>query len=160
MDIDIDFNLGVASFLVNMESSTTKETYKGPFKVKCILSPIEYIKADAMYRDFLGKTNPQFANAYVSQLSYALSQLKFRIIESPAWFQNTENNISGSFVDDIILLHVFERAVECEEEYRKGIKERYDNARKKVQEALEKQKTEKETENTEDIDEEDIDQDE
>lgn len=136
MSIEIDYNLGVANFSVNIEAAGDKSTYKGNFKVKCILSPLEYIQSDATYRELLGKTNPQFANDYVAQLSYALSQLKYRIISSPSWFKSETNSINGSHVDDRVLLYVLDKTIECEEKYRKGIEERYNKARNEVKEAI------------------------
>lgn len=135
MSIEIDYNLGVGTFVVNLEAAADKSTYKGQFRVKCILSPLEYIQADATYRELLGKTNPQLANEYVSQLAYALSQLKYRVTSSPSWFDNA-NGINGSHVDDKILLHILDKTIECEEKYREGIEERYNKARDEVKEAI------------------------
>ena len=128
--------MGTASFYINMEANSSKETLKGTFKIKCVLSPLEYINADSMYRELLGKTNPQYASEYVSQLCYALSQLKYRIIQSPAWFKNAETGINGSSIDDNILLYVLDKCVEAEGDYRKGVEERYEKAREAVRKAV------------------------
>lgn len=136
MEINIDYNMGTAEFFVNLEAAADKSTYKGHFKVKCVLSPLDYIQSDATYRELLGKTNPQFANDYIAQLAYALSQLKYRIITNPSWFDNESNGIKGSNVDDNILLIVLEKAIEAEEMYRKGIEEKYKKAKDEVKEAI------------------------
>ena len=136
MEIDIDYNMGTAEFFVNLEAAADKSTYKGNFKVKCVLSPLDYIQSDGTYRELLGKTNPQFANEYVAQLAYALSQLKYRIISNPSWFDNSVNGIKGSNVDDRILLHVLDKAIQAEEQYRKGIEEKYNKAKDDVKEAI------------------------
>ena len=136
MEIDIDFYRGTASFFVDIIAAADKSTYKGTFKVKCVLSPLEYIQSDAKYRELLGKTNPQFASEYVSQLAYALAQLRYRIIESPAWYKNEINGLDGSNVDDKILLHIFDRAVQSEEEYREGIEKRFETAKQDVKKAV------------------------
>lgn len=136
MEIDIDYNMGTAEFFVNLEAAADKSTYKGNFKVKCVLSPLDYIQSDGTYRELLGKTNPQFANEYVAQLAYALSQLKYRIISNPSWFDNSVNGIKGSNVDDRILLHVLDKAIQAEEQYRKGIEEKYKKAKDDVKEAI------------------------
>lgn len=135
-DVSIDFITGTATFVVNIESGVTKTTYKGMFKVKCVLSPLEYIYADSFYRELIGKNNPQFVADYVSQLCYALSQLKYRVIECPDWFKNKENGINGSSVDDNILLYILDKTVDCELQYREGIKERYEKARESVRKAI------------------------
>jgi len=134
--ITIDYQTGTATFLVNMEASSDKSTYKGMFKVKCILSPLEYVNSDAMYRELLGKTNPQFASDYVGQICYALSQLKYRVMDSPDWFKNKENGINGSHIDDSILLYILDKAVDAESQYREGIEERYKKARESVRKAM------------------------
>lgn len=136
MEIDIDYNMGTAEFFVNLEAAADKSTYKGNFKVKCVLSPLDYIQSDGTYRELLGKTNPQFANEYVAQLAYALSQLKYRIISNPSWFDNSVNGIKGSNVDDRILLYVLDKAIQAEEQYRKGIEEKYKKAKDDVKEAI------------------------
>lgn len=136
MEIDIDYNMGTAEFFVNLEAAADKSTYKGNFKVKCVLSPLDYIQSDGTYRELLGKTNPQFANEYVAQLAYALSQLKYRIISNPSWFDNSVNGIKGSNVDDRILLYVLDKAIQAEEQYRKGIEEKYNKAKDDVKEAI------------------------
>lgn len=135
MENNIDYYMGTATFEVNIEAAADKATYKGQFKVKCVLSPFEYIKSDAMYRELLGKVNPQYANEYVNQLSYALAQLKYRVMEAPSWFEE-HNGIKGSNVDDKVLLYVFDQAVSCEEEYRTGIEEKYKKAKGEVRKAV------------------------
>ena len=154
MDREIDFYMGTATFHVNMESSADKATYKGKFKVRCVLSPIEFIRSDSMYRELLGNSNPQFATDYVSSLCYALSQLKYRIIESPAWYKNPDG-IDGGNLDDSILLKVLDEAVNCESDYREGIEKKYEKAKGEVVAAIEdgslndgveEEKTDEETE--------------
>jgi hypothetical protein len=135
-DINIDYFTGSATFMVDIESGVTKTTYRGTFKVKCVLSPLEYINADAFYRELIGKSNPQFVSEYVGQLCYALSQLKFRIMECPDWFKNKETGINGSGIDDNVLLFVLDKAIDCEAQYRDGIKERYEKARESVKKAI------------------------
>jgi hypothetical protein len=136
MNNSIDYHMATATFRVNLEASSDKSTYKGMFKVKCVLSPLEYISSDAFYRELLGKHNPQFASEYVSQLCYALSQLKYRVIDAPDWFYNKETGISGSSIDDNILLFVLDKAVEIESEYREGMEKKYKEAKEEVIEAI------------------------
>tara|TARA_R100000951_G_C2653160_1_gene185153 strand:+ start:5278 stop:5766 length:489 start_codon:yes stop_codon:yes gene_type:complete len=133
--IDINYHMGTATFPIDMVAGGNKQTYKGMFKVKCILGPLEVIESDALYRKLLGDSNPNFASEYVGSLAYALSQLKYRIIDAPAWYKN-DIKMDGSHVDDAILLSIFDVAVEAEEEYRKGIEEKYQKARNSVVEAI------------------------
>lgn len=136
MEDQIDLFTGTATFYVDIVGSSNKQTYKGVFKVKCVLNPLEYTQSDAMFRQLLGKDNPQYATEYVSQICYALSQLKYRIMDCPDWFKNKETGIHGSSIDDNILLYVLDKAVECESDYRDGVDEKYKKARKEVQEAV------------------------
>lgn len=135
-ETNIDYFSGTATFMVNIESGVTKTTYRGVFKVKCVLSPLEYIHADGFYRELIGKSNPQFVADYVAQLCYALSQLKYRVMDCPDWFKNKETGILGSGVDDNVLLFVLDKTVDCELQYREGIKERYEKARESVKKAI------------------------
>lgn len=135
-EMNIDYFAGTATFMVNIESGVTKTTYKGVFKVKCVLSPLEYIYADAFYRELIGKSNPQFVADYVGQLCYAISQLKYRIMDCPDWFKNRENGIHGSNIDDNVLLYILDKTVDSELQYREGIKERYEKARESVKKAI------------------------
>ncbi len=132
MKIDINHMMGTASFFVNLEASASKTTYKGLFTVKCVLSPMEYIHANSLYRELLGKTNPQFASEYVSNLCYALSELKFRIIDSPAWFKSQDSSVDGSNIEDNILLFILDKAVSSEETYRKDMEEKAEAAKQAV----------------------------
>jgi hypothetical protein len=135
MNTQIDYVMGTAVFAIDKEASTTKESFKGIFKVKCILSPLEYIQSDAMYRELLGKTNPQYASNYVSELCYAYSQLKYRVIDAPSWFKDG-GAIPGSTTPDNVLIDILDKAVAAEKEFRKTIEEKYDKARGEVKEAI------------------------
>lgn len=131
----IDFHEGTAIFYVDMESGSDKTTYKGAFKAKCILSPLEYIQADSYYRELVGKSNPHLVSDYVGQLCYALSQIKFRLIEYPEWFKGKKTGIVGD-IDDSILLYVLDKIIDIEQKYREGIEERYKKAREHVKKAV------------------------
>jgi len=107
----------LASFNLNTIGTSTKNTYIGQFKVKTILSPMEFIKADRLYRELLGP-NLHYASSRVQNYAFALSQLKFRIVEFPPFWEDRELN--GSHIkDDNIALEIMELAAESEELYRK-----------------------------------------
>jgi hypothetical protein len=133
--IDIDLYMGTATFFVNVESAATKTTYRGPFKVKCLLNAFDYIKADATFRELLGEKNAEFANDYVTQLCYAFSQLKHRVIEHPAWFRDPDGIIGGGLEDNVVLF-VLEKCVEAEDQYRKGIEAKYKKSKGEVKKAI------------------------
>lgn len=152
MKIQIDEMMGTATFYVNLEEAASKTTLKGMFKVKCILSPLQYIQSDSLFRELLGKTNPQLANDYVSNLCYALSQLKYRIIEAPSWFSGSESEIKGSDIEDNILLYVLDKAVEAEDMYRNIMEKNYEDARKSVRDAYDNDELKSGEEELNDID--------
>lgn len=135
--IQVDFNMCTATFMVNEEASGTRTTYKGVFKVKCIMSPLEYINSDALYRELLGKTNPQLATKYVNELCYTIAQLKYRIMEAPAWYKNSGGGVDGSHLEDSVLFSILDKAIEAEMDYRKGIEEKYTKAKEEVRKAVE-----------------------
>jgi hypothetical protein len=135
-NIQIDYNMGTATFLINEEGSASKTTYKGVFKVKCVMSPLEYINSDALYRELLGKVNPQLASKYISELCYTISQLKYRVMDVPSWYKNTSTGIDGSHIDDNVLFSILDKATEAEMEYRRGIEEKYKKARDEVKKAV------------------------
>ncbi len=149
----IDYTMGTATFFVDMEAESTKETFKGMFKVKCVLNPLEYIGADAMYRELLGKTNPQYASDYVSKLCYTISQLKYRVMDSPSWFKNTKIGVDGGHIDDAILFFILDKAVDCEIQFREGVQKKYEEARGEVRKAIDEKDNKKSEEVIDDLEE-------
>ena len=129
MSREINLHTHTATFQIDMVAAGDRATYRGSFKVNCLLSPLDLISSDALYRKLLGGTNPSYASEYVSNLAYALSQLKYRITEAPAWFKSEDGSLDGSHIDDAILLKVFDESAECEEEYRKGNEQKYQKAK-------------------------------
>lgn len=102
---------GYGYFDINLVGEHTNQTYMGSFKCKCLLSPIEQIKADKMYRDLLGN-NSHLASNHVSQLCYALSQLSHRLIETPPFWEGS--GIAGSHIEDeSVILQVLESSLEA-----------------------------------------------
>lgn len=102
---------GYGIFDINLVGEHTNNTYMGNFRCKCLLSPMEQIKADKMYRDLLGN-NSHLASNHVSQLCYALSQLRFRLVEYPPFWEGS--GILGSHIEDeAVILSVLENALEA-----------------------------------------------
>jgi hypothetical protein len=117
-----------AKFEFNIVGKTTKESYMGKFKVKCILSPLEEIEADKTYRDLLGN-NYHLADSSIKEKAFALSQLKFRVIEYPPFWDNDYIG-GGHIVDSNVILEVIELAIQAQEKYvefkEKEMKQRQD----------------------------------
>ena len=107
---------GFGSFDYCSVGNITKQSYIGTFKVKTILSPMEFIKADKLYRELLGQ-NLHYASNLAQNYAFALSQLKQRIVEFPPFWEDRELN--GSHVkDDNIVMEIMELAAETEALYR------------------------------------------
>lgn len=103
-----------------------KGTYRGIFKFKCYLDPIEQISCNREYRALLGD-NPSFVPEHENFLAYALTQLKYRIIEAPPfWTATAQNghNWAGNVPDENILSRVLDAAVRSEEKFKLGLKDR------------------------------------
>lgn len=109
-DIRIDEDCGI--FSVNIQGNNTNQTYLGQFKCKCILSPIEQIKSDKLYRDLLGN-NAHLAGGHVTKITYALSQLHIRLLETPPFWDGGELG-GGHLKDDNVILAVLDKAIECQ----------------------------------------------
>lgn len=103
---------GYGIFDVNIIGKSTNQTYMGTFKVKCLLSPMEQIKADKLYRDLLG-TNAHLASNHVASLTYAASQLHLRVVEAPPFWEGSD--IGGAHIkDENVILEVLENALESQ----------------------------------------------
>lgn len=102
---------GYGYFDINMVGEHSNSTYMGNFKCKALLSPLEQIRADKLYRDLLGQ-NSHLSSNHVSQLAYALAQLSVRLVEWPPFWEN--NGLNGGHVkDESVILQVLELSLEA-----------------------------------------------
>lgn len=117
---------GTAVFTIDILGNLSKESYKGIFRVKCLLSPLEQIRADKQYREMLGN-NHYLAVEHVRQQAYALSELEQRITVYPPFWENEEIG-GGHIPDNNVILEIFELAIEAQEKFKeekeKELKER------------------------------------
>lgn len=103
---------GFGIFDVNILGVSTNNSYMGTFKVKCLLSPIEQIKADKLYRDLLGQ-NAHLASNHVAKLAYAASQLHLRVVEAPPFWGGPD--LGGAHIkDENVILEVLNKAIEAQ----------------------------------------------
>lgn len=115
------FDGSLASFGYSNISSVG-ESYMGNFKVKTMLSPMDFIKADRLYRELIGSTTPHLATETTKSYCFALSQLKVRIVESPDFFKNQE--LDGSNLPGDVLIEILNKAIEAEAKYKKDVENR------------------------------------
>jgi|VirMetMinimDraft_7_1064189.scaffolds.fasta_scaffold11805_2 hypothetical protein len=134
--IKVDHYMGTGTFFVSVQAKATKTTYRGQFKVKCLLSALDYINSDAYFRELLGKTNPEYANEYVTQLCYTYSQLRYRVMEAPDWFSQDSNGTPGGALEDNVLTEILDQCVKVEEKYRTEMEAKYEKAKGTVKKAI------------------------
>lgn len=140
----MEINESIATFGINVIGERSNNTYMGRFKVKCLLAPTEEISADKLYRDLLGN-NSHLAQERVRQLAFALSQLQYRIIESPEFWVNS--NIGGGHItDENVILDVLDKAVEAQESYLAQKKQELKERQEKLTSRIKNKDLEKEPE--------------
>jgi len=143
---DFRFDGSVAEFDYHDVGDRTNTTYMGVFRVKTIVSPMDMIRADRLYRELIGSVNPHMASKETQNFAFALSQLKVRILEAPDFYKNSD--LDGSHLDSNILIDIINKSIDAEEEYKKQI----DNKLKEMQELLSKRIRNNEIKKEEEID--------
>jgi uncharacterized coiled-coil protein SlyX len=140
----------LAKFTVNTIGDSTKETYMGTFKVKCLLTPVDHISSDRLYRELLGN-NPILASEKAQNLAFALSQLKFRVVEYPPFWTDPEspNLPGGHIVDQNVIVEVLNQAIDAEDKYLEKNNERLKEMQDRIAKAMKSKAIEKEPENPE-----------
>lgn len=145
MEINIEDCTGV--FHIQQNGDTTKQTYLGTFKVKCILNPIDFMEADKLYRQLLGEVHPEAAHAHTASIAFALSQLKYRIIEMPPFWENKKLG-GGHLKDNNIIIEVLNLAMEAEQKYRDMMVKEAEERQEALTERIKGKMIEKEPEQT------------
>lgn len=137
---DFRFEGSKAFFEYSNIGDRSNTTFMGEFCVKCVMSPLDHLKADRLYRELIGSVNPHLASQEAKNFAFALSQLKQRVLEAPDFFKHSE--IDGGHLDSNVLIDIINSAIEAEEEY----KDQQDEKTKKIQELLTKRIKSKEIE--------------
>ena len=101
-------------------------TYHGTFRFRTFLTPLQQISAGKEERDLIGP-NMALSPEHERFLCYALTQLKYRIISAPP-FWNTGGSIHGDIPDEEIISKVLTAAIDAEAQYKTEIKERKEKA--------------------------------
>ena len=119
---DFRFEGSIAEFDYQGVGEKSNTTYMGTFRCKTIISPLDHIKADRMYRELIGQVNPHLASKEAQNFAFALSQHKVRLVEFPDFYKNQELN--GAHLDSNILIDIINLAIDAEEEHKKQLDER------------------------------------
>jgi len=134
-----------AIFPINEIGDTTRSTYIGAFKVKCILDPMDFMESDKLYRQLLGDVHPENAHEHSSSVAFALSQLKYRVIEVPPFWENAR--LGGGHVKDPgIIISVLNLAMEAEQIYREMMAKEAEERQKALTERIKSKMIEPEPE--------------
>lgn len=138
-----------AIFDVHINGEPSKMTYMGSFKVKTIMSPMDEINADKLYRQLLGE-NMLMASDNVKNNAFVLSQLKYRILsyeKAPFWANPENPDVPGAHITDgNVIFEVFNKAVEAQELYIKQKQEEAQALEDALKAAIKSKKIEKEPE--------------
>ena len=139
-----------ATFTVHINGESTMQTYMGEFKVKCLLSPYDQIQADKMYRELLGD-QLLYASDNAKTHAFALSQLKYRIIEFAPFFANpNQPSVPGGHLQDgNVLFEVLNKAIEAQEKYMEQTQEQAEKMEQRLKEAIQNKSLKREEEKIE-----------
>jgi len=109
-------------------------TYIGQFKFRCFLTPIQKIAANREMRQLLGD-QMIMAPQHESNLAFAITQLKYRIVSAPPFWSSGE--VAGDIPDSDIIMKVLNAAIEAEVQYLKQLKKRKDDSLNRAKAAAE-----------------------
>lgn len=118
---DIIIEGTTASWSINLEGEVSG-TYTGTFRFRCFLNPTQKIAANREMRSLLGE-HPMLVPEHESFLAYALSQLKYRVISAPP-FWNSNDGYSGDIPDTNIITEILNAAIDSELKYKGQLNER------------------------------------
>ena len=108
-DTDLVIEGSTATWTMNNIQGSIGGTYNGTFKFKCWLSPTEDLASNRLYRELLGP-HAILASEDDSYLSYALTQLKYRVVSAPPFWTSPQQSgeMAGSIPDREVILVVLD----------------------------------------------------
>lgn len=133
---DIIIEGTTASWSINLEGEVSG-TYTGTFRFRCVLSPTQKIAANREMRALLGE-HPLLTPEHESFLAYSLSQLKYRIISAPPFWNSGDNGYGGDIPDENVLTEILNAAIGAEVKYREQINQRKLDALERAKAAAER----------------------
>jgi hypothetical protein len=104
-----------AKWVLPLSQGEVLGSYSGAFEFKCYLTPTQMLEAGREYRSLLGNL-PEYASEKEKNISFALVELKYRIIKSPPFWTATlqDSGYAGNIPDLNIIVMVLEKAMIAE----------------------------------------------
>lgn len=118
----------------------TGTTWNGKFVVKLTLSPRDNLRADRLYREYLGDTSGASPSEFAVYQSYMLSQLAVRLTEAPSWWKDANNGLDVQ--DENLLEEVFKAAAALVKQYQDERAKAAEAAQAKIRQHLAKETVE------------------
>ncbi len=133
-----------ATFEISTIGDKDNKQYMGKFRVKCLLSPIEEIEANNLYRELLNNT-PHLASERARQLAFALAELEYRVVECDPFWEN--KRLNGSHIKNTNVIHeVLDLAIEAQQKYLDMMKDDLIESQEKMTALIKNKKIEREPE--------------
>lgn len=129
---DIQINGGIATWTMHIDGAVSG-TYTGTFKFRCFLTPLQRIAAGREQRALLGESRA-FAETpdyeHEAWLAYLITQLKYRIISAPPFWNTSGINKSheGDIPDENVLEKILDAATDAELIYKRQLKKLKEDA--------------------------------
>lgn len=121
---DITIDGQIATWIMPTTQGDVGGTYTGTFQFRCILDPLRSLQAGREYRELLGK-NAVLASESDSDLAFALTQLKHRVLKAPPFWSSTTQDaeFAGNLPDLNIIVLVLDAALRAENQYKERMAE-------------------------------------
>ena len=101
------------SFSVDVEGSMTKNTYKGVFKVRPLLSHRDKLRRDEIKRQLVGGT-PDGTGVAALRIAEIFSKIWAHLVEAPSWWKDAGNGLD--LIDEEPVVAVIDKIVDIEQE--------------------------------------------
>jgi len=151
---DISINGSVATYTFSYQSET-RGTLLGQFTFKCILLPMDKLAVGRERRQLLGEFEA-LASELERYIAYSLSELKYRIITAPVFWNDDKMN--GNIPEEQLLFNVLDAALYAQGMYSQTKNEEKDalvnSALKQAEKILTDKKEENDKEDKDDLDDE------
>ena len=117
-------------FDVDITGIDTGVRYQGQFKVKCVLDIAgKHALALEKTRLMADYANP---SPDLQAIAIALATVRAKIIDAPAWWKEADDG--AKLIDENVIIEIYDKCNEAEDEWRKKLKESAQQAKKEMEE--------------------------